>query len=64
MKGRRATPWAHNIGINGATAGDGKGKRIKLAFPTLRRLSDASVKSIESGHEVWFDALEEEQEEN
>ncbi|KAK6536874.1 hypothetical protein TWF281_001083 [Arthrobotrys megalospora] len=62
VKGRRATPWVHNIGINGTTAGKGKGKRVKLAFPTLKRLSDASVKSIESGHEVWFDALEEQEE--
>ncbi|KAF3313366.1 hypothetical protein TWF173_006103 [Orbilia oligospora] len=64
VKGRRATPWVHNIGIDGTTAGNGKGKRVKLAFPTLKRLSDASVKSMESGHEVWFDALEEQQEEN
>ncbi|KAK6520810.1 hypothetical protein TWF506_001053 [Arthrobotrys conoides] len=66
VKGRRATPWVHNIGIDGTTAGNGPGKnkRVKLAFPTLKRLSDASVKSIESGHEVWFDALEEQQEEN
>ncbi|KAK6351468.1 hypothetical protein TWF718_004628 [Orbilia javanica] len=61
VKGRRATPWVHNIGINGSTAGNGKGKRVKLAFPSLKRLSDASVKSIESGHEVWFDALEEQE---
>ncbi|KAK6503415.1 hypothetical protein TWF481_008434 [Arthrobotrys musiformis] len=62
VKGRRATPWVHNIGINGATAENGKGKRVKLAFPTLKRLSDASVKSTESGYEVWFDALEEQEE--
>ncbi|KAK6361295.1 hypothetical protein TWF730_005030 [Orbilia blumenaviensis] len=62
VKGRRATPWVHNIGISGATAGNTNGRRVKLAFPTLKRLSDASVKSMGSGYEVWFDALEEQEE--
>ncbi|EWC46793.1 hypothetical protein DRE_04038 [Drechslerella stenobrocha 248] len=62
VKGRRATPWVHNIGV-GATwdEGIGTGGRggMEPAFPALKRLSDASVGSVESGREVWFDAMEE-----
>ncbi|KAK6544284.1 hypothetical protein TWF694_000986 [Orbilia ellipsospora] len=58
VKGRRATPWVHNIGINGNSINNSGTRKVKLAFPTLKRLSDASVKSMESGYEVWYDALE------
>ncbi|KAF3922100.1 hypothetical protein ABW20_dc0109817 [Dactylellina cionopaga] len=64
VKGRRATPWVHNVGIYGNTVRNGNGipgKKVKLAFPSLKRLSDASAKSVESGYEIWFDALEEQE---
>ncbi|KAF3936853.1 hypothetical protein ABW19_dt0205222 [Dactylella cylindrospora] len=43
VKGRRATPWVHNIGI-GSTNGGGGG--VKLAFPTLKRLSGAGLRRL------------------
>ncbi|KAF3910024.1 hypothetical protein AA313_de0206736 [Arthrobotrys entomopaga] len=63
VKGRRATPWVHNIGINGNSINNSGTRKVKLAFPTLKRLSDASVKSMDSGFEVWHDALEEQEHE-
>ncbi|KAK6355184.1 hypothetical protein TWF696_004302 [Orbilia brochopaga] len=51
VKGRRPTPWVHNLGSSG-TGGFTRG--AKMAFSTLKRLSDASVKSVE----MWFDAVE------
>ncbi|EPS38678.1 hypothetical protein H072_7563 [Dactylellina haptotyla CBS 200.50] len=61
VKGRRATPWVHNIGINGNTVSNSGAMKVKLAIPSLKRLSDASAKSVESECEIWYDSLEEQE---
>ncbi|KAJ6261011.1 hypothetical protein Dda_3676 [Drechslerella dactyloides] len=55
VKGRRPTPWVHKIGAGGYA------RSAKIPLPTLKRLSDASVESVESLYEVWFDAVEEQE---